>query len=80
MLTIVLNATCPIALRSLLGLDMLDDVLTNLFDATLWPTVSLALMVLVLPLARLLERLLDAYFEGMDAAVAALNSASCVDT
>ena len=60
MLTIVLNATCPIALRSLLGLDMLDDMLTNLFDATQWPTVSLALMVLVLPLARLLERLLGA--------------------
>jgi hypothetical protein len=60
MLTIVLNTTCPIALRSLLGLDMLDDMLANLFDATLWPTVSLALMVLVLPLARLLERLLGA--------------------
>jgi hypothetical protein len=44
----------------LLGLDMLDAMLTNLFDATLWPTVSLALMLLVLPLAHLLERLLGA--------------------
>jgi hypothetical protein len=60
MLNILANATCPIALRSLLGLDMLDDMLTNPFDATLWPTVSLALMVLVLPLARLLKRLLGA--------------------
>jgi hypothetical protein len=57
MLTIVLHATCPIALRSSLGLDMLDDLLTNLFDATLWPTASLALMVLALPLARLLDAL-----------------------
>jgi hypothetical protein len=60
MLNILQTATCPIALRSLFGLDMRHDMLSNLFDATLWPTVSLALMVLVILLARLLERLLGA--------------------